>query len=91
MRRKSDVNYVAKTKIGKRIIFPLFLIQDVKGLFQVSLQWKFECLNCLRFSVMSMQDYVLRLDGSKPGSLEELLDKYLHKKVCRLAATRFPI
>jgi hypothetical protein len=55
----------------------------VKKLFLVCLQWKFECPKCNRFSVMNLQDYVMRIDGSKEGTFQELLNNFLHKKICR--------
>ena len=55
---------------------------DIKDSFQVRLQWKFECENCKRFMVMSMKDYVLKIPGSTPDSLKNLLQNFLYRKAC---------
>ena len=57
--------------------------QELRSLFSVALQWKFECDGCKRFMVMSMEDQVLRVDGSRGGSFEELLNNFLHETKCR--------
>merc|ERR1719414_1261761 len=56
---------------------------DIKDLFQLSIEWKFECESCHRFIVINLKEYVLKIDGSMEGSLDDLLQKFLHNKVCR--------
>jgi len=55
---------------------------DIKHSFYISIEWKFECESCHRYMVSNMKEYVLKIDGSKEGSLADLLQKFLHYKVC---------
>ncbi|TRY68420.1 hypothetical protein TCAL_02502 [Tigriopus californicus] len=59
---------------------------DLDPAFKMFLQWKFECDNCQRFVVSSCKEYVLKINGSQSGSLSELLNKFLHERVCRCGA-----
>lgn len=61
--------------------------KHLKSMMHLSLEWKFECPGCKRYMYMSMQDYVLKLSGSIAGSLEELLDSFLHLKKCKCGTT----
>ena len=54
----------------------------IKSLFEVSLQWKYECTECKRFSVVNMRDCLLTLDGSRESTFGDLLEKFIRLKAC---------
>ena len=48
----------------------------------VSVEWKFECVGCLRYIVTSYKDYVIKIDGFQEASFDEHIGSFLGKKVC---------
>ena len=63
----------------------------IKALFEVSLQWKYECTECKRFCVVKKRDCVLRLDGSKESTFGDLLEKFIRLKACGACGFVCPI
>ena len=54
----------------------------IRALFEVSLQWKYECSECKRFCVVNLRDCVLTLDGSRESTFGDLLEKFVRLKAC---------
>ncbi|CAB4066793.1 unnamed protein product [Lepeophtheirus salmonis] len=52
--------------------------------FQLSLESKFECKSCFRYSVTKTKEYVIRLDGSETpkGTFQDFLKNYLFTQRC---------
>ena len=50
---------------------------------RIWLEWKFECNQCHRFLAMHVKDYVLKLRVPEEKSLHDLLNEFIHTKVCR--------